>query len=71
MSPELSNIFQNDLHGSFSEGCNPVLIGDTSVNSISWADDLMLISTSAEGLQECLNRFTHLLLPVGPRSQHR
>ena len=56
MSPVLSNIFQNDLHGSFSEGCDPVLIGDTSVNSISWADDLMLISTSAEGLQECLTR---------------
>ena len=35
MSPVLSNIFQNELHGSFSEGCDPVLIGDTSVNSIS------------------------------------
>ena len=56
MSPVLSNIFQNDLHDSFSEGCDPVLIGDTSVNSISWVDDLMLISTSAEGLQECLTR---------------
>ena len=56
MSPVLSNIFQNDLHGSFSEGCDPVLIGDTSVSSISWADDLLLISTSAEGLQECLTR---------------
>ena len=56
MSTVLSNIFQNDLHGSFPEGCNPVLIGDTSVNSVSWADDLMLISTSAEGLQACLNR---------------
>ena len=56
MSPVLSNIFQNDLHGSFSERCDPVLIGDMSVNSISWADDLMLISTSAEGLQECFNR---------------
>ena len=54
MSPVLSNIYQNDLHEIFGENCDPVHIGDSHVNSISWADDLLLLSTSKEGLQRCL-----------------
>ena len=54
MSPVLSNIYQNDLHKFFGENCDPVHIGDSHVNSISWADDLLLLSTSKEGLQQCL-----------------
>ena len=51
MSPVLSNIYQNDLHEIFGENCDPVHTGDSHVNSISWADDLLLLSTSNEGLQ--------------------
>ena len=54
MSPVLSNTYQNDLHEIFGENYDPVHIGDSRVNSISWADDLLLISTSKEGLQQCL-----------------
>ena len=59
----LSNIFQNDLHDIFKTGnCDPVVLGDMSLNSLSWADDLMLISTTTEGLQECLNKlYTYCL----------
>ena len=50
LSPTLSNIFQNDLHEIFSDGrCDPVLLGNTHLNSLSWADDLVLMSTSKEG----------------------
>ena len=56
LSPTLSNIFQKDLHEIFSDGrCDPVLLGNTHLNSLSWADDLVLMSTSKEGLQNCLD----------------
>ena len=55
LSPLLSNIFQNDLHDIFDERCDPIAIGSVILNSISWADDLILISKSKEGLQRCLN----------------
>ena len=54
MSPILSNIFQNDMHDIFRD-CDPVKLGDTALNSLLWADDLLLLSLSKEGLQKCLN----------------
>ncbi len=49
MSPTLSNIFQNDLHQSFGQSDNhPVSLSDLSFNSMSWADDLVLVSESAQ-----------------------
>ena len=54
MSPTLSNIFQGDLHAIFNESCNPVDLNGQSFNSLSWADDLILVSTSQAGLQNCL-----------------
>ena len=58
LSPTLSNIFQNDLHEIFDNNCDPVTIGTIVLNSISWADDLILMSLSKNGLQECLNRLS-------------
>ena len=58
MSPILSNIFQNDLHEIFDENCDPITIGNAVLNSISWADDLILVSTSKTGLQRCLSKLS-------------
>ena len=58
LSPTLSNIFQNDLHDIFDKTCDPVYIRDHKVNSLSWADDLILLSNSETGLQQCLNRLS-------------
>ena len=58
MSPILSNIFQNDLHEIFDNDCDPITIGDAVLNSISWADDLILLSTSKDGLQRCLSKLS-------------
>ncbi len=56
LSPTLSNIFQADLHKIFSEGTDPLEIyDDIKINSLSWADDLVLMSTTQKGLQTCLN----------------
>ena len=55
VSPISSNMFQNDHHEIFDNGQNPVKAGDICVNSISWADDLLLVSNSKNGVQQCLN----------------
>ena len=55
MSPTLSSIYQNDLHDNFrTADCDPIQLGTLQINSISWADDLILMSLSKEGLQKCV-----------------
>ena len=57
MSPTLSSIYQNDLHEIFvNENCDPIQLGDVAMNSISWADDLIVMSLSRNGLQKCLDK---------------
>jgi hypothetical protein len=50
------NIYQNDIHDIFGENCDPVELGNIMFNSKSWADDLVLVSTSKSGLQNCINK---------------
>ena len=57
ISPVLWNIFQNDIHDIFSQDeCDPVRLYDIYINSISWADDLLILSHSRKGLQTCLDK---------------
>ena len=56
LSPTLSNIYQNDLHEIFNYDCDPVELDGFFFNSLSWADDLVLVSKSKMGLQKCLDR---------------
>ena len=57
MSPSLSSIYQNDLHDLFGiESCSPLKLGSLLLNSISWADDLMLLSLTRQGLQNCISK---------------
>ncbi len=49
------NIFQNDLHDILDDHCDPVNL-NMCVNSLSWADDLVLISRSKPGLQNALDK---------------
>ena len=52
---------------------DPVILNDKSIHCLMYADDIILVSTSAPGLQEkigiiskfcdtCLNRYSHYLL---------
>jgi exonuclease III len=59
LSPTLSNIYQNDLHSIFDQTCDPVDLNGFSLNSLSWADDLVLISKSMEGLQACMGELNN------------
>ena len=57
MSPTLSSIYQNDLHDIFNTNdCEPLQLGSITLNSVSWADDLILMSLSNQGLQNCLHK---------------
>ena len=60
VNPVLSNIFQNDVHDIFSQDeCDPVRLRDIYINSISWANDLLILSHSRKGLQTCLDDKLH------------
>ena len=56
LNPLLFNIFVNDLPHCFEkEKCDPSAFGDLFVNSLMYADDIVMLSESREGLQNCLS----------------
>lgn len=61
----LFNIFINDSVNIFDESCHPVYLGSESINCLVYADDLVLMSTKAEGLQNCLDNVCQLLFKIG------
>ena len=57
LSPLLFNIFINDIVNEFeSESSSPPSMLDKSVGSLLYADDLVILSTSPEGLQTSLHK---------------
>ena len=59
LSPNLFKIFINDLVDIFDSNCDAVTVGDFPLNCLMYADDLILISESEKGLQNCLNKLEH------------
>jgi len=56
LSPLLFNLFINDLPQCFDrDQCDAATLTSRSINCLSWADDLALISLSKQGLQQCIN----------------
>ena len=56
LSPLLFNLFVNDLPNCFeTEKCEPIALGDHLVNCLMYADDIVLLSNSKEGLQNSLS----------------
>ena len=57
ISPTLFNIFINDLSASFNtDECKPSELLSSRVGSLIFADDLLIISESKEGLQNSVNK---------------
>ena len=56
LSPLLFNLFLHDFPDIFDDECDPVLCGTLKMNCLMFADDLVLFSESAPGLQNCLNK---------------
>ena len=61
LSPLLFNIFINDITKEFqSDECSPPSLVDQSVGSLLYTDDLVIMSTTTEGLQNSLTKlFTY------------
>ena len=55
LSPTLFNLFTQDLPDIFDEGCMPPILFDIPVSCLMYADDLVIISQTAAGLQNALN----------------
>ena len=57
MSPILFNLFINDIFKKLQEaGCDPVTPNeDEKLNALAYADDIVLLSTSKEGLQKAID----------------
>lgn len=60
LSPNLFNIFMNDLPNYLESTKDPVLLNNLELHCLLYADDLVLLSTSPEGLQsklDCLEKY--------------
>ena len=55
-SPILFNLFINKISNIFDDTCVPVEINNVKISSLLWADDLLLVSQTAEGLQNSINK---------------
>ena len=47
----LFKIFINDLIDSFDESCKPAILNTLKLNCLLYADDLVIMSETADGLQ--------------------
>ena len=55
LSPSLFNLFIKDIPNCFDSLCMPVSLGNSKLNCLVYADDLVLLSKTASGLQNCLD----------------
>ena len=58
LSPMLFNLYIDDIKEIFDDECEPVTLQTTKINHFLYADDLVILSQSKEGLQRCLDK-TH------------
>ncbi len=65
LSPKLFNIFINDIPSLFGKECHPLMLGNEKISCLMYADDLVMLSESPEGLQKCLDRLKTYTLEWG------
>ena len=56
LSPTLFNCFINDMHSIFDISCNPLVLEKSKISSLSFADDLVILSSTPTGLQNSLDK---------------
>ena len=56
LSPLLFNLYIDDISNIFDKHCEPISIQGESISHLLYADDLILVSKSKEGLQRCLDK---------------
>ena len=55
-SPTIFNCFINDIHQIFDNTCKPLVLQKSELSSLSFADDLVIMSSSHIGLQNAINK---------------
>lgn len=58
LSPLLFNIYINDIPKLFDCSCAPVKWGDMDISCLMYADDIVILSESSQGLQNALNKLS-------------
>ena len=56
LSPLLFNLFLSDLPSIFDASCDPVGLLNSNLSCLMFADDLVILSESAKGLQNALDK---------------
>lgn len=56
LSPMLFNLYIEDIKEVFDNTCEPITLQDIKINHFLYADDLVLVSHSANGLQNSLDK---------------
>ena len=56
LSPILFNIYLDDVKNIFDDSCDPIYIQENNINHFLYADDMVLLSSSKCGLQNCLDK---------------
>jgi hypothetical protein len=59
LSPTLFKLFVSDLPKVFHEKCMPASLGKENISCLMFADDVVIISETKEGLQESLHCIAH------------
>jgi hypothetical protein len=62
LSPLLFNLYIDDMRHIFDDTCDPVKILEQPLSHLLYADDLVLISTSENGLRTCLSKLEEYCL---------
>ena len=59
LSPMLFNLYIDDVKEIFDDTCDPVVMQNTKINRFLYADDLVLLSESKDGLQRCIDNVSN------------
>lgn len=51
LNPTLFNYFINDLHEIFYFTCDPLVLEESKISILSFAEDLVILSSTHKGLQ--------------------
>ena len=58
LSPLLFNLYIDGIKNIFDDSCDPVQALNTPISHLLYADDLVLMSTSHQGLNNCLDKLS-------------
>ena len=58
LSPMLFNLYIDDVENIFDDQCNPVILQEEKIHHFLYADDLVILSETADGLQRSLNKLS-------------